>query len=365
MKLHFLDPLYEHPGPVVSVYLDTSRAGDDPDRAIELRLRTVRASLLAQGADEATIGALTRAAGRDREVAGAHGLAMFASHGRLVLAERLPEPPAVSSARYGMLPDVLPLALQHAPDLPYAAVVVHHVHAPEHGGGEEEWEVDHESGRWPVSRVAPGPRSHRRIPAVGWPKEAAQLVAELTDGVETDGAEAIVLAGDPWAVNGLLRSAPRKVREVAVKLKDGHPHRPDPGRALLEDELAELFAGRLPAHDRHQLDTYLGQRARHPEYAEGLDAVVAALQRGQARALILDRPVQHTPHLWVGSAPTHLAVSEEELSAFGLRFSWEEPAAGAALLRAAAGTRAELIVVPEDELPVEDGVAVLLRYTED
>lgn len=53
------------------------------------------------------------------------------------------------------------------------------------------------------------------------------------------------------------------------------------------------------------------------------------------------------------------------MSAFGLRFSWEEPAAGAALLRAAAGTRAELIVVPEEELPVEDGVAVLLRYTED
>ncbi|MFF5933859.1 hypothetical protein [Streptomyces sp. NPDC012508] len=364
MKLHFLEPLYARPGPIVSVCLDTSRDGDDPDRAIELRLRNVRESLRSQGADDATIDALARAAGSDRDVAGPHGQALFAAQGALVLAERLPEPPALSSARYGMLPDVLPLALQHAPAFPYAAVLLHRVHTHEPGGGEDEVELDHETGHWPASRVAPGPRVHRRIPAEGWPKEAEQLLAELVDGVEGEGTEAIVLAGDPSTVNSLIRAAPRKLRDLFVKLKDGHPRRPEPGRALLEAELAGLFAGRLPAHDRHQLDTYLGQRARHPEYVEGIDASVAALQRGQVRALILDRPVRHTRHLWVGWAPSHLALSSEELSAFGLRFTWEEPAAGAALIRAAAGTQAELIVVPEDELPITDGVAVLLRYTE-
>ncbi|WP_137991415.1 hypothetical protein [Streptomyces vilmorinianum] len=373
MKLQFLDPLYAHPGPIASACLDTSRDVGDPDRAIELRLRSLRESLLAHDADEATVGALASAVGTDRDVAGRHGQALFAAHGSLLLAQCLPEPPARDSARFGMLPDVLALALQHAPDLPYAAVVLNRVHPAGPGRGDDEGEGDreggleleleHERGRWPISRVAPGPRGHRRVPVEGWPKEAEQLLAELVDGVETDGTEAIVPAGDPWAVNSLIRAAPRALQGRFVKLEHGRPRRPEPGRALLEDELAGLFAGRLPDHDRHLLDSYTGQRARHPEYVEGLAAAVGALQRGQARALFLNRPVRHTGHLWVGAAPTHLALSGEELSAFGLHYYWEEPAAGAALLRAAAGTQAELVVLPEEEVPLEDGVAVLLRYT--
>ncbi|MFJ4777606.1 hypothetical protein [Streptomyces sp. NPDC088762] len=360
MKLQFLGPLYAHPGPVASVCLDTSRDQEDPDRALDLRWRKLRRSLLAHEADEATVGAVEAAVGTDDEVAGRHGQAIFAAHGSLLLAERLPEPPDRDSARYGMLPDTLGLALQHSPDIPYAAVAIRRVHLAE--AAEEELRLDLETGRWPMSRVAPGTHVHRRIPVDGWPKEADQLLAELVAAVGAGGLELVVLAGDPWSVNGLVRSAPKKLLGHFVKLKDGHYRRPEPGRALLEEELGLLFEGRLSDHDRHQLDAYLGQRARHPEYVEGLAATVAAFQRGQARTLILNRPVRIDRHLWVGAAPTQLALSGEDLSAFGLNYFWEEPAPGAALVRAAAGTQAELIAVPEDVLPVEDGVAVLLRY---
>ncbi|MFF8605727.1 hypothetical protein ACF06X_07285 [Streptomyces sp. NPDC015346] len=380
MKLQFLAPLYEQPGPVASVYLDTSQDVGDPARAIDLRWGRLRRGLLAHDADEPTVDAVDEAIDADTEVAGRHGRAIFAAGGRLLLSERLPEPPARDSARYGMLPDALPLALQRAPDIPYAAVVLrrthghrehghrehgHREHGPgaEPGGAEDELELTYEPGRWPTSRVASGHRSHRRMPVHEWPKEAGRLLTRLTDGVRAERPETIVLCGDPWAVNTLMGHAPHHPHGHFVKLKDGHGRRPEPGRALLEEELGALFADRLSAHDTTQVEAYLGRRARHVEHAEGLAATVSALQRGQARTLILNEPVDLSDPLWVGTAPTHLALSGEDLNAFGLADYWEERTAGAALIRAAVGTHAELIVVRRNRLELENGLAVLVRYT--
>jgi hypothetical protein len=362
VKLQFLNPLYARPGPLASVCLDTSRDVDDPDRAIELRRRSLRHSLLAHDADQATVDAIADAIGTDRDVSGRHGQALFAAQGRLLLAERLPEPPARDFARYGMLPAVLPLALQHAPDIPYAAVSIHRVHAAEGGSAEDELEVDYDTGRWPMSRVAPDRHASRRTPVDGWPKEAEQLLGELADSVDTDGTELIVLSGDPWASNTVTRLAPRRLHDSFVKLKEGGHRRPEPGRAILEAELDELLADKLPSRDQQQLDAFLAQRARRGDEIEGLAATVAALQRGQAQAVVLNRPVRPARHLWVGTAPTEFALSGADLNAFGVPYYWEEPA-GEALIRAAVGTQAELIVMPQDELPLDEGLAVLLRYT--
>ncbi|AVH60653.1 MULTISPECIES: baeRF2 domain-containing protein [Streptomyces] len=362
MKLRFLNPLYERPGPVASVYLDTSRDIEEPDRAIQLRWRNLRDSLRAHDTDQTTVDAIAHVIGTDRDVAGPHGQAIFAAHGRLLLAEVLPEPPAHDTARYGMLPDTLPLALQHVPELGYAVVVVHRVHSADADGGEDELEVGYETGSWPMSRVASHSPPARRIPVEGWPKEAEQLIGELADGVDSFGREAIVLSGDPWATNALTRLAPRKLQDHFVRLKDSGHWRPEPGRALLEAGLATLFADRLPERDRQQLDTFRAQRARHRDGVEGVAATVAVLQRAQAQALILNQPVSIARPLWVGSEPTHIALSGADLNAFGLNYYWEEPP-GSALIRAAVGTRAELIAVHRDELPLEDGLAVLLRYS--
>ncbi|MET9962275.1 hypothetical protein ABZ128_24995 [Streptomyces sp. NPDC006326] len=363
MKLQFLSALYEHHGPVASVYLDTSRDIDDPDRAIDLRWRSLREGLLAHGADPATVGAAGRAVGTDAPVSGPHGQAVFAAEGELLLAACLPEPPVDSTARYGVVPDALPLALQHAPDIPYTALVVHRTHTMDTGNAEDELEVERESGRWPMSRVAARRTPARRIPVDGWAKEAEQLLAEFADQVEARGTEVIVLAGDPWAANTLTREAPRHLHDRFVRLRDGHPRRPQPGRALLEAELRSLLAGKVPEHDRQRLDAFHAQRARRPEEVEGLAATVTALQRGQARALLVNRPARLPGRLWAGAEPTHLALSGTELTAFGVGYYWEEEP-GAALIRAAYGTHAELLVVEREELALEDGLGVLLRYVD-
>lgn len=95
MRLHFLDSLYARPGPYASVYVDTSRDIDDPDKAIELRRRHARSDLIKLGADPATADASADAVGTDTELPGRHGQALFATHGELVLTEELPQPPPV------------------------------------------------------------------------------------------------------------------------------------------------------------------------------------------------------------------------------------------------------------------------------
>ncbi|MDY0812549.1 hypothetical protein [Kitasatospora purpeofusca] len=265
------------------MYLDTSRDVDEPDRAVELRRRHLRGRLLAHDADLATVGAIEDAVGADREIAGRHGQAIFAARGRLALVECLPEPPASDSAKFGMLPDVLPLVLQHTPDIPYAVVAIHRLHSPA-PGGEDELEVDQEIGRWPMSRVAPAGRTHRRIAVGAWSSEVEPLLGRVADRLDAAGTEVIVLSGDPWAVNVVTRPAPKRLHDRFVKIKDGSRRKPEPGRATLEKDLGELFTDRLPSRDQQLLDVLRARRVRRPDEVEGLAAVVTALQRGQTRA---------------------------------------------------------------------------------
>ncbi|MGW3074683.1 MULTISPECIES: baeRF2 domain-containing protein [unclassified Kitasatospora] len=363
MKSQFLHRLYEPASPVASVYLDTSRDIDDPDPAIELRWRHLRDNLVAHEADTDTvqsIGTVVAGAGRDRDVTGRHGQAVFASAGRILLDERLPEPPARDTARYGVLPDVLPLLLQRAPDIPYAAVSLHRVHPTHDAEAQDELEVDHDVGRWPHNRVNSA-AGHQRIPLGSWPQEAGRILGQLADAAPDDTPELVVIAGDSWAANTLIRLAPGRLARRIVRLREADHHRPEPGRAVLEKEVGLLMADRLADRDQHRVDAFLAGRARDQDTSEGLAATVAALQRGQAAALLISPALPALPPLWAGAAPTDLALSGAELEVFGVRYYWEESAADA-LVRAAVGTNTELIVVPPDQVALPDGVAVLPRY---
>jgi hypothetical protein len=384
MRLSFLDPLYAQPGPYASGYLDTSRDIDDPEKAIELRRRHAREELSRHGADEATIAALEEAVGTDRDVPGRHGQAVFATHGRIALMEELPEPPAHDTARFGVLPDAMPLAIQHAPDIAYAAVAVGRLGEGdevaeraetgeteeteatgerESGVGQADLEADVEFGTWPMSKVTPGPRTRRRVPSEGWPQAAAEIVGELEQAVERTGTEVVLVRGGLWPRGVLLNRMPRRLRDRVVAIEDDGRPAADHGRALLEEDLNELFRGRMSARDEALAETFLAQRARGRGAAEGLVAVVAAVQRGQARALLLDPSADLSVRVWVGPEPTQLALSREDLRSFGVR-SIEEQAAGAALIRGLVGTGAELVVVPGEDVTMEGRLGVLLRYTD-
>ncbi|MGW7440317.1 baeRF2 domain-containing protein [Streptomyces sp. NPDC054849] len=360
MRLSFLEPLYAEPGPFASVYLDTSRDVAHPERAIALRWRRLREDLSRQGAGRALLNAMEEAVGSDTEVPGTHGQALFAAHGTLVLDGELPRPPEHDWARYGTLPDTMALVTQHVPEIPYLAVIVHYSGLPTaetHG-----WvTLEAETGTWPASSVAPGARLHRRVPVATWHRAAGRLGHQLDEIARRAHADAVVVGGDDWAGNVLVRRLPRSLRDKVVRVGGHTPT--DTGRALLEPQLDTVFRGRMAAHDRELVDVFIGRRALEGPATEGLSTTLAALQRGQVSALLLNRPPASSLRLWAGPRPTQLALTEAELLSFGVRAPCEERA-DEALVRALVGTGAELVLVPESELELYEGVGALLRYTD-
>ncbi|OAH14590.1 baeRF2 domain-containing protein [Streptomyces jeddahensis] len=362
MKLYFLDALYARPGPYASVYVDTSRDTGDPDqdKAIELHRRHARSHLIELGADPATADTVADALGTDADLPGHHGQALFATHGELLLTEELPEPPPVDKISYAALPDAMPLALQHAPDIPYAAAVLTRGQPEDIDPVPEDVQVELQTGRWPSSSVAPRRVTCLRMSRHLWHLEAERLAGELTHLMDLGHADTLVLCGDIWARGVLVDCLPAPVRR-RVATVPGNGHDTEPGRALLEPQLSNLFRGRVSAHDRDRLESFAAQRAHRPHAGcEGLPATVAALQHGQADALMVNDPAEQWPEIWLGTTPDQIALSADDLPA-SVTTGREKQPADAALLYAAVTTGAELIVVSREETPLEDGIGVLVR----
>lgn len=226
MRLSFLEPLYAEPGPFASVYLDTSRDVEHPERTIALRWQRLRESLSRQGSDRALLNALEEAVGADTGVPGVHGQAIFAAHGTLVLDGELPRPPERDSARYSTLPDAMPLVTQHVPEIPYMAVVVHYRGLPTaetHG-----WvTLEAETGTWPASTVTPGERLHRRVAVATWHHTSLRLGHRLDERARRAHADAVVVGGDEWACNVLIRRLPHTLRDKVVRVGGRTPPTPD------------------------------------------------------------------------------------------------------------------------------------------
>lgn len=362
MRLSFLEPLYKQPGPFASVYLDTSRdsAVEDPDAAIELRWRHLRDALMSEGADQHSITAVARTVGRDTEIPGTHGQAVFTAHGRLALLDELPAPPARDTARFGTLPDTMPLIVQHAPGIPYLAVHVRYsgAHSTDAVGAVR---LDAEAGTWPLAKVMPGHRLHEEIPVVDWLRTSEVIGRELEGHARRIGAEAVVVAGDVWARGMLVHRLPVTLRRQVTTVEGVGES--VPGRALMENRLEHLFRGHLAGRDQALVDAFLAQGAREGASAEGLAATVSALQRGRVKALVLNNHPESPLRLWIGPEPAQLALTEQELLSYGVQEVSEERADGA-LARTLVGTGAELVVVPEQQLRLSEGVGVLLRYTD-
>ncbi|UGY90530.1 hypothetical protein [Streptomyces gobiensis] len=366
MRLSFLEPLYARPGPYASVCLDTSRDIDDPERAIELRWRHLRDDLVEQGADDGTVQALADAVGTDRDVPGRHGQALFAAHGQVLLSEELPEPPAQDLARFAPLPEAMPLALQHAPDITYAAVVIHRIDRRDSGADHDELDVDLQIGQWPLSKVRPGARVHRhfRFASDAWQEGAARVVDDLVDPTRQDAVEAVVVCGEVWARGVLINRMPVALRERVETLEEDGGRTRETDRALLEEELNGLFQGRMNDQDAALTETFLAQRAaRGGSEVEGKAAAIEALQRAQVRALLINPAADLSEPVWVGAEPAQIALAAADLRHFGVG-AVAEQTASAALLRALVGTGAQLVVVPDERLTMDGRLGVLLRYTE-
>ncbi len=285
------------------------------------------------------------------------GMALFAAHGRLALAEPLPERPARDRAKVTFVPDAMPLALQRAPDLPYTAVQVRRIHEPD---GTSRLVAETQTGRWPLARAAPPEPALRHAAAGEWRQEAQALALELTVEADRAGSEVVIMSGDRWACSVLDEMLPPRLRESVMRI-DVAAEPAEPGRLLFATELGDLLDGRLSSRDRHHLDRFLEERARHGEAVEGLAATTQALRAGEVAVLLVDTPSElDREQLWVGAATSRVGMTREELRPLDASACWPAPA-DAAVLRALVGEGGELVAMPRGELPLTDGIGALLH----
>lgn len=365
MDLSFLKTLYQHPGPFASVYADLTRTTEDASKAVELRWRALRADLEARHAPQGMLRAIEQTIDEEILARRSEGLVIFAADGEVLHADRLPGPPRDPRASLGPLPDVLPYLAGRGERFPHLVAVV-----DRRGGeidcvtadgrhrridvrGDEDYPIRKtKAGDWNQSRFQ---RSSENV----WKANAKKVAHEIDRAADRCGAEAVVIAGDTRARTAVLEEVSEGVLEHTVET-DKNTTVDDPD---LEAELHRLLRLKTAEHimtvaERFDRELANGQRA-----VSGLPATTEAVRQGRVETLLLDDDPGSEARLWVGPDPAQVATSRDELrDQFGVPDP-KQDRADAALVRAAAATDGELVVLPSDGPHQNLQVGAVLRYT--
>ncbi len=187
MDLSFVRPLFDRPGPWVSVYLDASRDSENAAHEVDLRWRALRERLSDQKADEATLDAVQAAVHDHPTQAGRYGLAVFAAGGEAVAVELLSAPPPADEAAYDTLPHAMPLVAQRGEEVSYVRVLADRTGADLEGlaaGGVPRRREVQGSETFPLRKVNAGGWSHRRYQQAAeeaWKRNAEDVAAAAVD----------------------------------------------------------------------------------------------------------------------------------------------------------------------------------------
>lgn len=377
MNLSALRPLYEHPGPWASVYLDAARNSENAAQEIDLRWRALRESLIGQGAEPATVAALEAAVLARDATAGHAGLALFGTGGELVLVERLSSPPRAEVAVWEPLPHVMPLVAQLGEEVCWLRVLADRAGGAldgftsggvaRHGsrnGKRISRQVDGDE-TFPIRKVKPGGWSQprfQRAAEVAWQRNAGDVAAAAAHLADDIGADVLVVGGDVRAVQLLIDQLPARWKERVVRTGTG-TRTAGADNDLLDDEVLRAVADVAAQHTNDVLERFHIQYGSDAAAGSGLPAVVAALQRGQVDTVLLVDDPSSTAKLWIGPDPYQIALDADELHAMGVTEP-RQVRADAALLRSIALTDARLALVGPDDAPLEGGLGAVLRYAD-
>jgi hypothetical protein len=366
VNLEFLRPLFDRPGPWVSVYLDATRASENADHEVGLRWRALREQLEQQGADAGTLDALQRAVDEHPYQPGRYGLALFARPGQLSLIETLSAPPPADEAHLGPLPHAMPLVAQRGEEVPYVRVL-----ADRTGADLDALSVDSTprhrtvtgSVTFPLRKVHAGGWSHRRYQQAveeAWKHNAGDVAAAAVHLAEAVGAEAMIAGGDVRAVQAFAGRLPKRWQDRLMRTDAGARHA-GADETALDEVTIQSVADIADRNTREAIDRYQAQRGAG-QASTGLTDVVTHLQRGQIDTVLLVDDPSSTDTLWIDPDDlTLVSVDDHVLRESGVQYP-VKVRADAALLRAIAGTGAHLILVGPDEVPLDHGIGGVLRY---
>ncbi|MEU7057745.1 Vms1/Ankzf1 family peptidyl-tRNA hydrolase [Streptomyces sp. NPDC046197] len=371
MDLAFLNPLYEHPGPWASVYVDTSRHAEDTPEQLHVAADSAARELGELGADEATWRAVLNAIEDLRHSPDQYGRALFARAGTIVADPSLARPPqGAYQVVWAPLPRVAPL-LDLAGEDPVAIVA----YVDRKGA---DFELRSALGRqkagavvgrqWPIRRTktADWSEKHFQLKVENtWEHNAAEIADALSVCEEEVQADLLILVGDVRERREVHERLPKRLHDRVVESSHGT------GSRLLDEDVEQIRAEYVRRRVEAELDRFRAARAPDDEgrvrAVEGVPELVEAGRMHRLEELLIrsDGP-DLQQEVWVGEDPDQLAMHRTELKILGEQHSW--PArADDALLRCAVATDATaLSLAPVAAALAEDepagGMGAILRW---
>lgn len=356
MRLDFIRPLYDRPGPYASVYLDTERSNEGQANVVQRRWAVLRDRLAAAGAPARVLKPISELVLDPRMVA--PGRVVFAFGDEIVFHHPLPAPPRRQTARWSPLPHVVPFLAQRGEPVPHVRVLVDRMGAELTviGNGARRTETVEAVEEWPIQKTGQGgwsqTRYERDVEEV-WRRNAVAVAEAVNKAAQDSAAEVVVIGGDPKA-RGLVLECLCKDTVKKVTMSD-HGSRAAGADLRHFEADVERACGAWVERCRAAL---LEAHATGP-YTIGLQDTVRALRDARVRTLLLHDDPSSTATMWVGPEPTHLSTVRAELLDWGVTEPFEERV-DSALARAVAATDADFWFV--DHLPSPDGVGAVLRF---
>lgn len=376
--------LFDADGTFVSAYPESP--SDEPNAAYHLttRWKTMRAELARAGADDAMVEAMDEAVGVDTAAVhpepraeadnepdvevdtaadhrGGDVVAIIAADGEVLHRKHLPQIEGAGRGRVGAVPWVIPLIEADATHLPFVVVLADRAGADIHGYGHDREVAEVVEGtESDIVRNAPGGLSQRRYQQRAidsWERNATEVAADAARLADELDAELILIGGDDHVVSYFRDALPHPWPEHTHRLT--HATRAAGGKTgLITEEITRAVATALAEQQvealRHHRDN-LGQDERA---AEGVDAVITALQAARVDTLLVHDDLDDERTAWFGPEPNHLGIDRADLEAMGVT----EPKEGRLVdvaVRAAMGTGATVQLVPA--ATVDDGLGAILR----
>ena len=370
MDVSFLEPVFSATGPYATVCADVTHVTENADAELDLRVRAISEELTGQGAPEQVVSAVRTQllqANEGGQIATLRGRALIvAGDGSVVLDEALADAPREPVTRWSRDPEVLPVLRQLAGRVPHVVVVADRVGADiavAGGTGQQVENTSVDGDTFHMRKVQVGGWAHNTYMHTAenqWEENAGQVADQLHAVVTRDGSRFVLLAGDVRARQLIADKASKEVSDVLVTM-DGGGRAAGADRSVIDTRATELIAENEAADVTRAVEQIEAASA-HGLAVTGTALVVEALRKAQVETLVLaDQPDDE--QLFAGSGPLELGVSREDVSALGVADAQQVPA-DLALLRAAVGSDAAVVVVPRTAMPGDIPVAAVLRYTD-
>jgi len=367
----FLGSVTDRPGPFATVCADVTHTTENADTELDLRVRALADRLTEQGAPEPVVEAVRARLleGNEGGEAGTYrGRAVVAGpDGTVLLDAPLADAPRAETAEWSSMPDLVSVLRALPGRIPHVVIVADRVGADitvatAPGLPTLEKSIDGETHL--MRKVQVGGWAHHRFQHTAenvWIHNMQQVIDEIDTLVEKSGARFVLLAGDIRARQIFSDRATPKIQAVLVDMEEGG-RAEGADRSVIDQRVEELIAENDAAEQAKVIEQIEAASA-HGLALTGTALVVEALRKAQVETLVLAEE-QDDEQLFVGTSPLELGVSSEDMAALGVTDAAQVPVERA-LLRAAVGSNAGVVVVPRSALPGDIPVAAVLRYTDD